>query len=142
MPVRTSPTPYDAAGRPGPSHAVMQIVRLALVAAPVIVAVLFWQLRRAADAEISPAANQMYIGAIFLWLLGLSALAAFRSQLRRAESDAVRATTLLMAWAVGEGVALFGAVDYFLTGGWSWYVAGLALLVADAFILFPIRRPA
>ena len=129
--------------RPAVPPVALHVIRLALVLGPVVAAAVMWQLRRIADAETSGVvANQMYIGAIFLWLMALGALAAFRGQLARATTDGARAQTLIMAWAVGEAVALFGAVDYFLAGGWSWFIAGLALLIADAFLLFPVRRPA
>ncbi|MGQ0646334.1 MAG: hypothetical protein ACT4P7_02115 [Gemmatimonadaceae bacterium] len=44
----------------------------------------------------------------------------------------------IVAWALGEMVALYGGVIWFLTGTPSWYVPGLVFLLL-AFLAFPVR---
>ena len=47
----------------------------------------------------------------------------------------------IVAWAMGEMVALYGGVVWFLTGAPAWYVPGLVYLVMT-FLAFPGRRRA
>ena len=49
-----------------------------------------------------------------------------------------RVTFNVIAWALGESTALFGAVHYLLVGSPIPYLVGLATLLA-AFVLVPIR---
>jgi hypothetical protein len=45
-------------------------------------------------------------------------------------------TLAILAWSLGETVALFGGVVFFLTATPGWYVAGVVAL-ALAFVAFP-----
>ena len=47
----------------------------------------------------------------------------------------------IVAWAMGEMVALYGGVVWFLTGAPSWYVPGLVYLIMTL-LAFPGRRRA
>jgi hypothetical protein len=49
-----------------------------------------------------------------------------------------RITFNVIAWALGESTALFGAVHYLLVGSPIPYLVGLGMLIA-AFVLVPIR---
>jgi hypothetical protein len=49
-----------------------------------------------------------------------------------------RVTFNVIAWALGESTALFGAVHYLLIGSPIPYLVGLATLLA-AFVLVPVR---
>jgi hypothetical protein len=49
-----------------------------------------------------------------------------------------RATFNIVAWAIGESTALFGAVHYLLVGSPIPYLVGLTTMVA-AFVLVPVR---
>ena len=55
----------------------------------------------------------------------------------RNSTNASRASTVaIMAWALGETLALFGGVILFLTAFVGWYIAGVTALVL-AFVAFP-----
>ena len=54
----------------------------------------------------------------------------------RTEGDL--AARLIIAWALGEGVALFAAVQYFLTGNANLFVIGLLFMLL-VLVLVPIR---
>lgn len=55
----------------------------------------------------------------------------------RNTSDMSRASTVsILAWALGEMLALFGGVILFMTAFAGWYVAGLMAL-ALSFVAFP-----
>lgn len=49
-----------------------------------------------------------------------------------------RATFNIVAWAIGESTALFGAVHYLLVGSPIPYLVGLATMIAS-FALVPVR---
>ena len=55
----------------------------------------------------------------------------------RGSTNASRASTVsILAWTLGETLALFGGVILFLTAFSGWYVAGVTAL-ALAFVAFP-----
>jgi hypothetical protein len=71
-----------------------------------------------------------------LWTVDLVACIVLLQMTRRAR-DPARATSLsIIAWALGEGLAIFGGVFWYLTGNSNWYGAGLAFLVLT-FLVFP-----
>ncbi|HEX6371962.1 MAG TPA: hypothetical protein VF006_23765 [Longimicrobium sp.] len=60
---------------------------------------------------------------------------------RRHAAERVRqrqVTFNVVAWALGESTALFGAVHYLLVGSPIPFVVGLGMLIA-AFVLVPVR---
>lgn len=73
------------------------------------------------------------------YLVGAMVGIMFFQRKHAAERDRRRRTTFnVIAWALGESTALFGAVHYLLVGSPIPYLVGLATLVA-AFVLVPIR---
>jgi hypothetical protein len=72
------------------------------------------------------------------WVMATVLLLVMRARLARLTETAGR-SILMVAWAIGEGAALFGGVYYFLSGDGTWFVIGLFFMLAS-FILFPIRR--
>jgi hypothetical protein len=72
------------------------------------------------------------------WVVATVLLLVLRARLARLTEVAGR-SILMIAWAIGEGAALFGGVYYFLSGDGTWFVIGLFFMLAS-FILFPIRR--
>jgi len=89
-----------------------------------------------------PAASETTFRTIgyLIWPLGLAAILAIRSRVGRQPVLAKRAPWLTLGWAIGEGVALFGAVRYFAFGDPRSFVEGLLFLVL-ALILLPLRAP-
>lgn len=73
------------------------------------------------------------------YLVGAMVGIMFFQRKHAAEPDRRRRTTFsVIAWALGESTALFGAVHYLLVGSPIPYLVGLAMLIA-AFVLVPIR---
>jgi hypothetical protein len=58
---------------------------------------------------------------------------------RKAETRVQSSTWAIIGWSLGETIALFGAVHFYLTGVSSWYIAGM-ILMSITFIAF--RPPA
>lgn len=63
----------------------------------------------------------------------------FRKRLKDIQDPAKRAEQMLVAYAFGEGAALFGGVYYFMSDDPRWYLIGLFVLLGG-FILLPIRH--
>ena len=74
---------------------------------------------------------------IGLWALAVTAVIVLR--LRGLGRSRGGAEPSIIGWAIGEAVALFGGVHYFLSGRPSWYINGVVFLVAT-FVIFPIAR--
>ena len=58
------------------------------------------------------------------------------TRFRNASSASQASTLAILAWALGESVALFGGAYYFMTGVASFYIAGVLLLTL-ALVGFP-----
>lgn len=58
------------------------------------------------------------------------------TRFRDAPSPAQASTFAILAWALGESVALFGGVVFFLTAAPTWYIVGVLLLTLT-FVAFP-----
>ena len=94
--------------------------------------------RRAGTAPALPEASQsmLLLMGRFLWALAIVGCLVLYQRVGHA--SAPRASQLhIIGWALGESVALFGAVIWFLTGTPSWYVPGLTFLV----LTFLVFRP-
>jgi hypothetical protein len=67
------------------------------------------------------------------------ALMFIYDRFRKAESRVQSSTYAIIGWSIGEAVALFGAVTFYLTGASTWYIAGM-ILMSMTFMFF--RPPA
>lgn len=66
-------------------------------------------------------------------LLGLAILfVKFRNTTNAAQAS----TVAILAWSLGETLALFGGVIFYLTAAGAWYIAGVIALVLS-FVAFP-----
>lgn len=100
-----------------------------------------WFLQRAPDwspTEIDR--GMLNTAARILWAVVLVATFVLFQRARSVRDSARSSTFAILAWALGEMVALFGGVVYFLTALTTWYVAGVTFL-ALTFVVFPGRRP-
>jgi hypothetical protein len=73
-----------------------------------------------------------------LWGVAIVGCIVLYLATRRTTSPARVATLSIVAWALGETVALFGGAVWFLTGVPSWYLPGVTFLVLT-FVAFPGR---
>jgi hypothetical protein len=77
---------------------------------------------------------------IALWAIAVAGVVILRPWVDRAIDPAQRQTISLIAWTLGEVLALYGGVYFFLTGDGSRYVLGLVFMLGT-FVLFPVRQP-
>ena len=96
--------------------------------------------RRSGTAPGMPEESQrmLLLMGRFLWVASRSPDAFSSIRRQAARSPRAHHSCTSSAWALGEAVALFGAVVWFLTGTPSWYVPGLTFLVLS----FLVFRPA
>ena len=70
------------------------------------------------------------------WIVIGIALVFMFVKFRNSANPSRLSTVSIIAWAMGETLALFGGVIMFLTAFGGWYVAGVTAL-ALAFVAFP-----
>lgn len=125
--------------RPGASPVQLRVIRMALLG-PVI---LFGAYVAVVVGREPPRAPQMaqpllYVNLAYL-LGGMLGILYFQRR-HAAERDPARRTTFnVVAWAIGESAALFGAVHYLLVGTPIPYLVGLGMMLAS-FVLVPVRE--
>lgn len=126
--------------RGGPPTGTLAVMRLALLMGVLAFGAVVYYLQRgenwqAADASSLSALRMALLSA---WVVVALLLIILRLRLSRLAAPAGR-SLLIIAWAIGEGAALFGGVYYMLSGDPQWFIIGLFIMLAS-FILFPIRR--
>ena len=116
-------------------------IRFAMLVGVLAFGGVVWFLRRAGGAPgVTPddARALLWIGRALWGVAILGSIVLFQLILR-ARAAARLPSYHIVAWALGEMVALYGAVIWYLTGTPSWYAPGLVFLLL-AFLAFPVRR--
>jgi F0F1-type ATP synthase membrane subunit c/vacuolar-type H+-ATPase subunit K len=106
-------------------------IRLAMLGGVLLFGLATWALQATGGWEPARSVDRVALGGALkvLWIgaaIGVALLAAKRRQ--GAPQSPRSAMLAVLAWALGETVALFGGVIYFLTGEPASYLAGLAFL--------------
>lgn len=127
-----------------PSAAAQQIIRIGLLTGVFAFGAIAWYLRQ--NQEETPAGAEgdalvtilpIVFAAVLIGSAGVVFL--FRKRRQTASSMAEIATTNIVGWALGEGVALLGAVILMLTGNVVYFAAGVVYMLA-VFAMFPVPR--
>ena len=82
-------------------------------------------------------ADQLTRVAQVVWALVGTALIVMFLKFRDSTNVARASSVAILAWALGETLALLGGVIFFLTSLAGWYVAGVIAL-ALTFVAFPV----
>ena len=125
--------------RPVMPPTTMRLIRIAILGGALLFGVVTWWLRRASAPPMPAELGPLRFAGYGLWVAVLVLLAFMRGLYGKAVDDARRATTIIIAWAAAESLALFGGVVWFLHGDSRWYAAGMCFMLAT-FILFPLTR--
>jgi hypothetical protein len=125
---------------PPSSVARLAAIRLAILLGVLMFGAVAWYQRRAPDWERPDVRLQplRYMG-MAAWGVAVVGIIALRLRFRASADVGATPRTAIVAWALGELPALFGAVFYYLTGDVTLFATGLAAL-AIAFVLFPLPR--
>ena len=100
--------------------------------------VVSWVLTRNPDwvAPDPAIAGKLTMVGRILWALAATALIVLFLKFRGDERPGRSSNVAIMAWALGEMLALFGGVVFFMTAVPVWYVGGVIALVMT-FVAFP-----
>lgn len=113
-------------------------IRFAMLVGVLLFGGVVFFIRRSGTAPALPEASQgmlLLMGRV-LWALAIGGCIVLYQAVGRATAS--RASQLhIIGWALGESVALLGAVIWFLTGTPSWYVPGLTFLVLSFLVFRP-----
>ena len=82
-------------------------------------------------------ADQLTRVAQVAWALSGTALVVMYLKFRDPSKVARASSVAILAWALGETLALLGGVIFFLTSLAGWYIAGIIAL-ALTFVAFPV----
>ena len=137
-----SPEHEAATAPPPPSAAALAVIRLALLLGVLTFGAMTTFILRRGDPRppAGDALETMRIVGIVLWVIAVVAVALLRLRGTRIAGRMGTASPAILGWTIGEAVAIFGGVHYFLSGSPSWYLNGVLFLVAT-FVIFPLRRP-
>ena len=139
---RAPRSPEPAAAPPPPSTAALAVIRLALLLGVLTFGAMTTFILRRGDPR-PPAGDTLdtlRIVGIVLWVIAVLAVVFLRFRGTRIAGRMGSATPAILGWTIGEAVAIFGGVYYFMSGRPSWYLNGVLFLVAT-FVIFPLRRP-
>ena len=116
----------------------LRAIRLAMMSGVLLFGGVSWFITKSPDWEAPDpeVIDQLTNVARIAWIAVGIALVVMYAKFRNT-GDASRASTVsILAWALGEMLALFGGVVLFMTAFPGWYVAGLMAL-ALSFVAFP-----
>ena len=120
----------------------LPLIRIAYLGGVLLVGGVSYYMHHGGGAVAAPGAEQqgmLRTVGYAIWGGAIAGMLVLRSVFGRAIELGRRANLVPIGWAMGEMVALYGAVIYFLTGEWQLYIAGLVVMVVS-FSLFPIPR--
>ena len=133
----------SAANRPrrGPAT-VMALVRVGMVLGTIAFGAIVWLLHRQGRVHVAvtPARLRAYRdAAMVVWIAASVVLGTLTIVRQRVLEDARERTLTVLAWTVGELVAVLGAAFYLLSDRLRFYTLGL-LFFAVALLISPLRR--
>ena len=115
------------------------LIRIAMLIGVLLFGAVTWFLRQSGNAPEPPtpesARTLLWMGRA-AWGAAVAGCVVLFALLQRETTPARAQRLSIIAWALGELVALFGGVVWFLTGLTQWYVSGLVFLVL-ALLAFP-----
>lgn len=116
-------------------------IRMAMMGGVLLFGGVSWFVHQSAEWQPAPpedVASLVQVGRV-MWLAIAAGLAILYRRARGEIRSPQLAMLAILAWALGETLALFGGVLFYLSGRSVWYVAGV-LVLALTFVAFPGRR--
>lgn len=121
-----------------PLHA----IRLAMMGGVLLFGGVSWFLTQTPDwvAPEPGIAEQLGRIATIAWVVVGATLIVMFMKFRDSSNLAQASSVAILAWALGETLALLGGVVFFLTSLAGWYIAGVIVLTLT-FVAFPPPPP-
>ena len=116
-------------------------IRMSILLGVILFGAVAWYQRRQPE-WVQPEGIRMRplrLTGMVIWGVAVAALIGMRLKFAREVEGGSSIRILIIAWALAEVPALFGAVFYYLTGDITLFAAGVAALVVS-FVLFPVAR--
>ena len=116
-------------------------IRMSILLAVLLFGAVAWYQRRQPE-WVQPEGIRMRplrLTGMVIWGVAVAALIGMRLTFARDVESGMRIRISIIAWALAELPALFGAVFYYLTGDITLFVAGVGALVVS-FVLYPVAR--
>jgi len=132
-------TPFPHAR--GMTPQVLNIVRFAMLGGVLIFAAIAWfltssgQMRAVVDDALAMVLRYVFYG---LLVVDIGAMWLVRQRIDHAETFETKRHLLLIGYALGEGITLYGIVYWLVTGGMLLFFVGLLVFLA-AFLVFPVQ---
>ena len=124
---------------PDPSVRALALIRIMILAGILVVGGVIWLVHRNADwTPVTPQFPVLPI-AMGLWAAAITGILGLRNAWGKARDVKRRVHFSIIAIAVAEAPALYGAVVYFLAGDPRLYLTGVFLMLTTL-LLFPISR--
>src|SRR5688572_25840772 len=116
----------------------LQAIRLAMMGGVLLFGGVSWFLTSMPDwsAPEPAVAGQLARVASVAWVVVGATLVVMFLKFRDSTNAAKASSVAILAWALGETLALLGGVIFFLTSLSSWYIAGVLALTLT-FVAFP-----
>jgi len=116
----------------------LRAIRIAMMLGVLLFGGVAWFITRTPDwkAPDPGLLDQLAMIARFGWIAIGIALVVMFLRFRNSPNPSRASTVAIVAWTLGETLALFGGVILFLTAFGGWYIAGVTALVL-AFVAFP-----
>lgn len=115
-------------------------IRIAMLGSVLLFGGVTWALQQAGvERGASPSPATLVLVGRVVWVAALVGCALLFARGQRATRPAQLLNVSILAWALGELVALYGAAVFFLAGVETWYLLGLGFLVLT-FLAFPAGR--
>lgn len=89
-------------------------------------------------AAAGPVLDSLSTVGMGLWVVATLGFVILFWRSRSPQTAAQASTTGIIAWSIGEGLALFGGVFYLQSGVATWYIGGVIAL-ALSMLVFPGR---
>lgn len=117
----------------------LRIIRIAMLAGVLTFGGLVFFLTQQEPRPAPENADVLQMANILLLIIVAVGLLVVQRVHAGQRDPARRSTFNIIAWALGEAVALFGGVHFLLTGQVTPYLVGLGMMLAS-FVLVPIRE--
>jgi hypothetical protein len=114
-----------------------RLIRLALLVGVLVFGMVAWYVS-SGRSDVSFSAESLTVFRLVFFALAITTLAGLivvRSVQAKAADFERRASLAVIGWALAEGLALFGAVAFFLSGSASLYLLGLGVLVVALLVI-------
>lgn len=118
------------------------LIRISMLTGILLFGGLIWFLHSSANgpANVQPGTAQTLLWAgRAIWGMAILGCIVLFGMLQRAPKASKTQTLSIIAWALGEMVALYGGVVWFIGGRNDWYISGVIFLVLSL-LAFPGGR--